>query len=303
MVLQRLALGSIGISLLVLSLKVVAWRLTGSVALYSDALESIVNVASAVVAWGAVKLAAKPADQNHPYGHHKVEYFAAVAEGVLIVLAALAIGAEAYKAFFTPRMPDLGVTGVGVSLLATLVNGAWCMVLMREGKALRSPALVADGRHLLTDVVSSGSMLVGLGLMAVTGWIVLDAVMGMLVAVNIVWSGLRLLRESLGGLMDEALPEADVAKLTKALAAQAKGAMEIHDLRTRAAGGQIFVEFHLVVPGSWTVRKSHELCDALENTVRKVLGGAVHSTIHVEPEEKAKRGQGKLPAVAGLTAD
>lgn len=285
---ETLAAVGIGVALLVLVLKLLAWKLTGSIALLSDAMESIINVAAAGAAWLAVKVSAKPADDNHPYGHHKAEYFAAVTEGVLIVLAALAIGNTAWAALQAPRELDFSVAGMGLNILASMVNAAWCYVLLREGRALRSPALVADGRHVLSDVVSSAGVLLGVVLAIATGWSVLDPLLGLAVAANIVWSGVRLIRESIGGLMDEALPADVVARIQAVLADSMDGALETHDLRTRQAGQRMFVEFHLVVPGVWSVRDAHDLCDRMEEALRTTLGGEVMVTIHVEPEHKAK---------------
>ncbi|MFL5332394.1 MAG: cation diffusion facilitator family transporter, partial [Geminicoccaceae bacterium] len=185
---QKLAAGSICIGVLVLLLKYAAYALTGSIALYSDALESIINVVTAAVAYFAIRLSATPADANHPYGQHKAEYFSAVLEGVLIIIAALSILREAYYGVLSPRGLDAPLEGLAVNGLASLLNAAWCWMLIRQGRRLRSPALVADGKHLLTDVATSCGVLAGIGLALVTGWIILDPVLAALVAVNILWS-------------------------------------------------------------------------------------------------------------------
>ena len=200
----RLALGSIAIGILVLGLKYLAYRLTGSIALYSDALESIINVATAVAAFFAVRLSATPPDANHPYGHHKAEYLSAVLEGVLIIVAALFILREAYYGFLAPKPLNAPFEGLMVNAAASIINAVWCTVLFRYGRRWRSPALVADARHLWTDVVTSGGVLIGVGLVAVTGWLQLDPALAALVAINILWSGWKLMRKSVGGLMDEA---------------------------------------------------------------------------------------------------
>lgn len=202
---QKLAAGSIGVGVLVLVLKFAAYQLTGSIALYSDALESIVNVVTAVVALLAVRTSAKPADADHPYGHGKVEYFSAVVVGVFIVVAALLIAQEAYQGPIAPKALDAGMAGLLVNALASVINGAWSWVLIHKGRRARSPALVADGKHLLTDVLSSVGVLLGVMLASVTGWAILDPALAALVAVNVLWSGWRLVRESVGGLMDCAL--------------------------------------------------------------------------------------------------
>jgi len=284
---HRIAAGSIAVGLLVLGLKFAAYRLTGSIALYSDALESIINVVTAVVALLAVRTSSKPADADHPYGHGKVEYFSAVLVGVLIIVAALLIFKEAYQGYLNPHPFDAAPLGLLVNGLASVVNGVWCWVLIHRGRELHSPALVADGRHLLTDIISSVGVLLGVLLAAATGWIILDSALAALVAVNILWSGWHLMRESVGGLMDVALPDAVLNRIREVIASNADGALEAHDLRTRQAGPQTFVDFHLVVPGDMTVSTAHEICDRIERSIRDEVNRA-QITIHVEPEDKAK---------------
>jgi cation diffusion facilitator family transporter len=284
----RLALGSIAVGVLVLGLKYLAYLLTGSIALYSDALESIINVATAVAAFFAVRLSAIPPDANHPYGHHKAEYLSAVLEGVLIVVAAFAILREAYYGFLAPKPLDGPFEGLMVNAAASAINAVWCTVLFRYGRRWRSPALVADASHLWTDVVTSAGVLIGVGLVAVTGWLQLDSALAAFVAINILWSGSKLVRESIGGLMDEAAPPEILDRVRKLISAHAEGALEAHDLRTRQAGRVTFVDFHLVVPGSMSVSESHALCDRLEAALHKAIEHAAIN-IHVEPEEKAKQ--------------
>jgi cation diffusion facilitator family transporter len=284
----QLAALSVAIAVAVLSLKAVAWWVTGSVALYADALESIVNVAAAIAALIAVRLSALPADANHPYGHSKAEYFSAVLEGALIIVAALLILHEAWGAFLSPRAPDQVGIGLAVSAVASGMNAAWALYLGRRGRALRSPALMADARHLWADVVTSVGVLIGVGLVALTGILWLDPLLAALTAVNILISGGRLLRESVGGLMDEAVPPATMERIRRIVAEQASGAIEAHDLRSRHAGRHTFLEFHLVVPGDMRVSESHEICDRIEAALKAELEGAI-ITIHVEPEGKAKQ--------------
>ncbi|WP_333683692.1 cation diffusion facilitator family transporter [Pontibaca methylaminivorans] len=284
---HKIAAGSILVGLLVLGLKFLAYWLTGSIALYSDALESIVNVVTAAAALFAVWTSSKPADADHPYGHGKIEYFSAVLVGALIVVAALLIFREAYNGFRHPAPINPAPLGLLMNALAALVNGIWCWRLLRWGRELRSPALVADGRHLLTDIISSVGVLLGVVLVILTGWAVLDPALAALVAVTVLWSGWQLLRESVGGLMDVALPDAELDRIREIIAFTADGALEAHDLRTRQAGPQTFVEFHLVVPGDMTVETAHAICDRVERSIREELGQP-HITIHVEPEEKAK---------------
>lgn len=284
---RQIALGSIVVGLVVLGLKFVAYWWTGSVALYSDALESIINVVAAVVAFLAVSLSAKPADRNHPYGHHKVEYFAAVLEGALILVAALSIFRAAWSAYVEPQPLIADAGAIAVNLLAGVINAGWCWLLITYGRRNRSPALVADGRHLLTDVVSSVGVLAGVVLAVSTGWLWLDPLLAALVAVNILWSGSRLVLESVGGLMDAAASPDIQAKIRKAVALHAEGAIEAHDLRTRHAGRVTFVDFHLVVPGTMTVAAAHDICDRIEDAIEADVPDSI-VTIHIEPEEKAK---------------
>lgn len=285
--LQKLAAGSIVVGLVVLGLKYAAYVLTGSIALYSDALESIINVVTAVVALFAVRTSAMPADTNHPYGHHKVEYFSAVTVGVLIVVAALTILREAYFGIMAPKPFSASLEGLLINGLASVLNAGWCWVLIQQGRRSRSPALVADGKHLLTDVVSSVGVLVGVVLAAITGWAILDPALAALVAVNILWSGWGVMRESVGGLMDEAVPEKTLNHIREVISSHAEGALEAHDLRTRQAGKMTFVDFHLVVPGNMAVSAAHDICDRIEQALRTEVEDAL-ITIHVEPEQKAK---------------
>ena len=284
---QKLAIGSILVGTVVLALKYAAYHLTGSIALYSDALESIINVVTALAAFMAVRMSAAPPDANHPYGHHKVEYFSAVLEGVLIIVAALMILREAYYGFLSPRVLDAPGAGLALNGVAAVINAFWSWILIREGRRLRSPALAADGRHLLTDVVTSFGVLAGLLLVPVTGLHQLDPALAALVALNILWSGWGLMKESIGGLMDEAVPEKVLVQIREIIAGNADGAIEAHDLRTRHAGRMTFIDFHLVVPGHMSVTDAHEICDRLERALKARVEDAM-ITIHVEPAEKAK---------------
>lgn len=284
---RNLAQGSIVVGLIVLGLKYWAYHLTGSVALLSDTIESIVNVVTAVVAFLAISLSAKPADDEHPYGHHKAEYFSAVLEGVLIVLAAILILREAYFSYLEPRKLETPWLGLAVNGVATVINVGWAWLLINRGRARRSPALIADGRHLMTDVVSSLGVLAGVAVAALSGIAVLDPILAALVALNILWAGWGLMKESLSGLMDEALEPAMLATIKQTISAHAVGAIEAHDLRTRRAGSMTFIDFHLVVAGSTTVSAAHDICDNLEQAIRAEIGETL-ITIHVEPDDKAK---------------
>lgn len=283
----RLAIGSVFVGALVLGIKTLAWWLTGSVALFSDALESTVNVATAIAALIAIRIAARPADASHPYGHHKAEFFSAVLEGVMIIVAALLILREAYHGFMNPVALDLPIEGLLINGAATGVNAVWAWVLVTCGRSNRSPALVADGKHLFTDVVTSAGVALGVLLAIVTGWWVLDPLMAALVAVNILWSGSNVVREALSGLLDEAVPQETLDTVREVISTEAGGAVEAHDLRTRHAGQAIFIDFHLVVPGETTVFDAHEICDRVEAGLKAAIRGA-RITIHVEPEHKQK---------------
>ncbi|WP_135466302.1 cation diffusion facilitator family transporter [Crenalkalicoccus roseus] len=283
----RTAAGSVAVACLVLALKLVAWWLTGSVALLADALESVVNVAAALAALAAIRFSALPPDSNHPYGHTKVEYFSAVLEGVLIVVAAAVILHEAWGAFLAPRPPDMPAQGLAVSALATAINIAWARVLFRRGREVRSPALLADARHLTADIVTSLGVILGVALVTLTGLLWLDPLVAALTAANILWSGWRLVRASVGGLMDEAVPPELLQRIRRVVSVHAAGAIEAHDLRSRHAGRLTFIEFHLVVPGDMRVVEAHDICDRIEAALKAEIEGAV-ITIHVEPEGKAK---------------
>jgi cation diffusion facilitator family transporter len=284
---ERTAWTSLGVGLTVLALKGAAWWLTGSTALFADMLETVVNVAAASAALAAVRYSALPADDNHPYGHAKVEYFSAVLEGTLILVAASMILQEVYQSFWRLRAPDQPALGLALSFVATVINGTWATILRRRGKRLGSPALVADSHYLMSDVVTSAGVIAGVGLVAMTGLLWLDPVLAGATAIMILFSGARLLRESVGGLMDEAVRPEELGQIRGLLSAEATGALEAHDLRTRRAGRITFVEFHLVVPGAMPVSEAHEICDRIEAALKSTLGSAV-ITIHVEPEGKAK---------------
>lgn len=284
---MRIAAGSIAVSAVVLGLKLVAWKLTGSAALFSDAAESVVNVAAALLAFFALRLSAKPADANHPYGHHKVEFLSAVAEGVLIVLAALEIMREAWQAYLHPVPIETPLLGMALNGVATLMNLGWALLLMGTGRRVRSPALVGDGRHLMADVVTSSGILLGVTMVVVSGIGWLDPLLAALTAIYILGSGTFLIRDSVSGLMDAA-PAAGVVEQARRLVAEhAAGAIEAHDLRMRHAGPSTFLEFHLVVPGAMTVADAHVICDRVEAALQADMPGMLVS-IHVEPENKAK---------------
>jgi cation diffusion facilitator family transporter len=282
-----IAAASIGVAAAVMGIKYAAYLKTGSAALYSDAAESIVNLMTAVAAFIAIRISARPADRQHQFGHHKAEYFSAVLEGALIIVAAILILREAWDALQRPRtLTDIGA-GLAISGAATVINAGWSYSLMTFGRRLRSPALVADGKHLLTDVATSVGVVAGLGLATLTGWSMLDPVLAIAVAAYILYFGWRLTSASVSGLMDEAVASDVSRRIRQIISNNSAGAIEAHDLRTRSAGRATFIEFHLVVPGSMSVAEAHRICDRLEDAIRKEVRGA-EVLIHVEPEGEAR---------------
>lgn len=286
---QRLAFWGIPLAFGVMGLKLVAWYVTGSVALLSDGLESTVNVIAAVVAWMVVGYAVKPADQDHPFGHYKAEYFSAVIEGVLIVVAALMIVSEAAPYLLNPTLPDAPVLGLAINAVAGVINAVWAGVLIRAGRRYRSPALTADGQHIWSDVITSAGVLVGLVLAIATGYAILDPVMAILVAVNILFQGWKVISHSIGGLMDQAVDLTDEEAIKTAITKHGYGALNVHHFRTRRAGQVSFVVFDMVVPAGMTVREAHDICDRLEDAIHEVHPGA-QCVIHVEPESEKAHG-------------
>jgi cation diffusion facilitator family transporter len=283
----RLAASTIVVGLAVLALKAGGWWITSSAALYSDALETVVNVATAGVAFWTLRIAAKPADHDHPYGHDKAEFFSAVVEAVLIILAAGSILHHVWLNFRLGHQLDAPLRGMALNLTATLINAGWAWFLFRQGRRLRSPALVADARHLGTDVVTSTGILIGLVLVLLTGTLWLDSALAAATAVYILWTGLRMLRESLSGLMDAAPDDETLDRIRRTVSLHADGALEAHDLRTRQAGRLTFLQFHLVVPSAMRVDEAHDICDRIEAALKREMEGLI-VTIHVEPERKAK---------------
>lgn len=283
----RLAAWSIPVALGVLALKFWAWRVTGSVALYSDALESIVNVIVAGIALYAIRVSHKPADDGHPFGHHKAEYLSAVVEGALIIVAALLIFREAFFALQAPAPLERPWPGLAVNAAAGVVNAAWAFFLIRAGRQEKSPALEADGRHILTDVWTSAGVIVGLVAAVVTGWTVLDPLLAVAVALNILYQGWRVVGSSVQGLMDVSVDSDQTMHIRDIISAHAGGAIEVHDLKTRIAGRATFIEFHLVVDAAMTVGDSHVICDRIEAALKREVPGA-RVVIHVEPDDEAK---------------
>ena len=286
---RQLAFWGIPLSLAVMALKMLAWYLTGSVALLSDGLESTVNVIAAVIAWMVVGYAAKPADEDHPFGHYKAEYVSAVVEGVLIVVAALLIVQEAAGALFAPRLPEAPMLGLAINTGAGIINAVWAFVLIRAGRTYRSPALTADGHHIVSDVVTSVGVLIGLVLALATGYAILDPVMAIIVAINILFQGWKVISHSVSGLMDHAVSAEEEATIKSAIASHAQGALNVHHLRSRQAGRATFIAFDLVVPSSMSVGEAHRICDRLEEAIQAAHPGA-QCVIHVEPESEQAHG-------------
>lgn len=284
---RRLAAWSIFVSLFVMGLKFWAWWITGSVALFSDALESIVNVIAATVALYALHVSHKPADAEHPFGHHKAEYMSAVVEGVLIVIAALLIFRQAWSALFEPVPIEAPMLGLAVNAAAAVLNAIWAWLLISVGRKARSPALVADGQHIRADVVTSVGVVAGLLLALATGWFILDPLIAIAVGINILWQGWKVIDNSIQGLMDAAVDVEEDERIRAVIAANAEGAIEVHDIRTRIAARATFIEFHLVVDAAMDVGEAHRICDRIENALKREIA-SVRVVIHVEPDHEAK---------------
>jgi cation diffusion facilitator family transporter len=278
---------NIAVALAVVTLKYVAYAVSGSVALFSDALESLVNVMTAVAALIAIRLSAKPADSDHPFGHHKAEFLAAMFEGAMIAVAAVLILIKAYAGLVGGVKLEHSVLGLAFNTVATVVNGAWAWLLISRGMSWRSPALVADGQHLVTDVITSVGVIIGLTLALLTGWHFLDPLLAAIVALNILWMGYKIATQSMSRLLDQAASPVIESRIRAVIESNGHGALEAHDIRTRQSGRVLFIEFHLVVPGSMTVDEAHVICDRLEDSIESTIEGS-EVVIHVEPEYKAK---------------
>ena len=269
--LKRYAWLSIAAAVGTIVLKTAAYLLTGSVGLLSDALESLVNLVGAVMALGMLTVAARPADDDHAYGHGKAEYFSSGVEGTLILFAALSIGVAAVDRLVHPKPLEQVGLGLGVSVIASLINLGVAIVLRRAARTYDSITLEANAHHLLTDVWTSAGVIVGVGVVAATHWSPLDPIVALLVAANIVWTGVRIVRQSVLGLMDTALPEEERIALRLALEPYLKDGVEYHALRTRQSGARRFVSLHVIVPGMWTVHRGHELLERIEADIRRVV--------------------------------
>jgi cation diffusion facilitator family transporter len=280
--LTRFARLSIGAAFATIALKAVAYYVTGSVGLLSDALESVVNLAAAVMALAMLVVAARPPDEMHAYGYSKAEYFSSGVEGALILLASASIVWTAVPRLIKPRPLEQVGIGLAVSVLAALLNFAVARILLAAGRKYRSITLEADARHLLTDVWTSAGIVIGIGVVALTGWIRLDPIIALVVAMNILWTGIKLLRRSVLGLLDVTLSQAEQAAIKQVLGRYERKGIRYHALRTRHAGSRSFVSFHVLVPGDWTVQRGHDLLEQIERDIRAAVPSATVLT-HLEP--------------------
>jgi len=275
---------SIGAALSTIFLKTLAFLLTGSVGLLSDAAESVVNLIGAIVALIMLTIAARPADESHAYGHSKAEYFSSGIEGVLIVIAAIFIAAAAINRLLNPQpLEEVGI-GLVVAVAASTINFFVARVLLRAGKRYKSITLEADAKHLMTDVWTSVGVIGAVAAVAITGWLPLDPLIALVVAANILWTAFGLLRRSVQGLMDASLPAEEQAAVVQVLESYTSQGVQYHALRTRQSASRGFISFHLLVPGSWTVQRGHAMLDQIENEICTALPGA-SVTAHLEPLE------------------
>jgi cation diffusion facilitator family transporter len=282
---RRYAWLSIAAAVITIGLKLGAYYLTGSVGLFSDAAESVVNLVAAVAALWALTLAVRPPDEEHAFGHNKAEYFSSGLESALIIIAAVWIGVTAWERLMDPQpLHNVGL-GLSVTLVATAINGGVALVLLRAGRRLRSITLRADAQHLFTDVWTSLGVVLGVVMVYLTGWLVLDPIIGLIVAANIVWTGVRLLRDTAQGLLDRALPPEDKELISGVLSRYESRGIRFHALRTRAAGQRRFVSMHVLVPGRWTVKRGHDLSEKIEQELADALQGNTTFFIHIEPSE------------------
>jgi cation diffusion facilitator family transporter len=287
--LNRAAQISLLTGVVVFGIKLAGYFLTGSVGLLSDALESTVNVAAALLLMLTLRFSARPADNDHPYGHAKAEYLSSFSEGLLIGIAGVLIIQTSVVRLLHPQPVEASALGLGLTVLASIINLVVGLRLTRQGRQVHSPALLADGQHLLSDVWSSGLVLIGVLLAIFTGWNWLDPFIGLMVALLVLRVGWQVLRGAVGGLLDEALPEEETARLQQAIERHSPLYLEVHDLRTRRAGRDVFLDFHLVLPSNLPLLEAHDICDAIEDDLKATLPG-ISVTIHVEPEQLAHGG-------------
>jgi len=281
--LERYAWISVAAALATIALKAFAWQVTGSVGMLSDALESLINLAAALLALSMLRLAALPPDEAHPYGRFKAEYFASGIEGALIVFAAVSIAIAAAPRLAAPQPIEAPLLGIALSALATAINLGIGLLLISAGRRMHSIALEADGHHLMSDVWTSVGVIAGVALVAATGWLILDPLIALAVAIQIVWTGAVLMRRSFAGLLDAAIPEAERAEIEKIFAEyRPRYGVEFHALRTRQAGARRFISFHLLVPDAWPVDRAHQLSEEVEERIRSLVPNAI-TLSHIEP--------------------
>jgi cation diffusion facilitator family transporter len=279
--LTRFAWLSIVVAVVTISLKTIAYLITNSVGLLSDALESIVNLIGAMMALGMLTIAARPADENHTYGHSKAEYFSSGVEGTLILVAAISIAYAAIERIITPKPLEQVGIGLIVSVVASLANLTVALILRRAGKQYNSISLTANSHHLLTDVWTSGGVLIGVGAVVITGWQILDPLIAILVALNIVWTGVGIIRKSISGLMDSSLSTEDLAVIQSVLDRQEEAGVKFHAIRTRQSGSLKIISLHVLVPGKWTVERGHKFVTKIEVELSNAIGESVVFT-HLE---------------------
>ena len=281
---RRYAVLSIAAAVVTIGLKFGAYLLTGSVGLFSDAAESVVNLVAAVAVLSALTVAARPPDEEHAFGHNKVEYFSSGLESALIVIAAVWIGVTAWGRLLAPQpLENVGI-GLSITLVAAAINGGAALLILRAGRRLRSITLRVDALHLFTDVWTSVGVVFGVFMAQLTGWLALDPIVALLVAMNILWTGVRLLRDTANGLLDRALPTDDQERISDVLSRYEREGIQFHAVRTRAAGQRRFISMHVLVPGRWSVKKGHDLSEQIEKDLGETLPGST-SFIHIEPSE------------------
>lgn len=282
--LSRYALLSIGAALVTISLKSVAWWVTGSVGLLADAAESLVNLVAAIFAFYALKISIRPPDKDHPFGHSKAEYFSAQLEGVMIFVAAVVIIQQAINRIMNPiPIENIGI-GVAISAVAGVINGVVALILIRAGKRYRSLALQADGHHLMTDVVTSIAVIIGVVVVAITKQPILDPIIALALGVNIIFTGIQLIRKSVNGLMDIAMPEEEVAQVESILDSFRNSDIDFHAVRTRESGNRRFLAMHVLVPGAWSVKRGHDFTEDVVETLMADFPD-LRITAHLEPRE------------------
>jgi len=282
--LTKFAWLSIFTAIATISLKTIAYLLTGSVGLLSDAIESLVNLAAAIIALMMLRIAEQPPDEEHRYGHSKAEYFASITEGLFIFIAAIAIIFSAINRIIHPKIIEQAMLGLGISVIASIINYIVSLKLLKVGKKHHSITLEADGHHLMTDVVTSVGVIVAVFLIAITGWQILDPLIAILVAVNIVFTGFRLMKRSILGLLDTSISREELDVVRSVFKKYERQGLKFHGLRTRESAQRRFVDFHVLVPGSWSVRRGHDLLEEIEKEIRQQIEKVTIST-HLEPIE------------------